>query len=744
MEISDNVKSFIENDNLASAIELLKQRVTLLGNWDIQNEMEKIEFSYNAMLDYMLQNYVDNNAMNERNNTKLQILTINDLVDRAERYKERPADLYCLAMRNQGEIILEDIINDIITTNIDLQAINGQNNETRDSIRNRKHSALGMKMEELRNCMFENVWSSGLWGNSKHEISNTVIDNQNIDEDTKAIFVSAVTLALLEYFDIRKLHFLFDAYLSSNASISMRAIVGIVLALRLYDNRICLSNELKSKLKIMSDDTTFIKDIIFVCTQLQLSCATDAITTKMNTDILPSIMAGRSFKEAMGGVVRRDDDENPEWQKTNADMKAEKKIHEMAEMEHDGADIYLSSFRLMKNFEFFHKTSHWFYPFDPKSPLISKSEQGQITGFVGAMINSTPFCNSDLYSFAISITSIGETIGNLSNRLQSQMTEEERDILESKAKDKSNMSAHRICRFYIFDLYRFYFLYPQHSQFYNPFRHSISDNKKEYSFLPMDMNWCNILTDKSDDIQSGVLLDDYYKEMGNVLLRNGLYHYALKAFQAVDIPETEENAGLFQKLAFCLEKEGLECVEYYRKAYALNSNSHWTLSHLVAVLTAKGEYEECIGYYKELLAMQPENTSHLLGISKCLCRTERYAEALDYVYKLQYIAPDTSGISNILTECLLGTGNLDKLCEHVIGSENIRDILIGAFVFVTEDNYIGAHELFKMAWEQWAKDTSKNKPSFSQEFDSVYNLCKKHMKLKDTIVRMLYDATILR
>ena len=61
MEISDNVKSFIENDNIASAIELLKQRVTLLGNWDIQNEMEKIEFSYNAMLDYMLQNYVDNN-----------------------------------------------------------------------------------------------------------------------------------------------------------------------------------------------------------------------------------------------------------------------------------------------------------------------------------------------------------------------------------------------------------------------------------------------------------------------------------------------------------------------------------------------------------------------------------------------------------------------------------------------------------------------------------------------------------
>ncbi|MBO4663875.1 MAG: tetratricopeptide repeat protein [Bacteroidaceae bacterium] len=737
MEISENVVSFIENDNIASAIELLKQRVTLLGNWDIQNDMEKIEFSYNTMLDYMLQNYVDENAMDERNKTKLQILAINDLIDRAERYKERPADLYCLAMRNHGEMMLEDIIGDLVTTNIDLQTVT-DDKETRDSIRQRKISALRTKIEELRLNMFENVWSSGQWNNSRYETSNTIIDSQNIDDDTKAIFVSAVTLSILEYFDIKKLQFLFDAYYSSSNAVSMRGIVGVVLALRLYDKRIRLSKELTSKLKILSDDTVFIKDIIFVCTQLQLSGATDAITAKMNTDILPSIMAGRSFKEAMGGIKKKgNDDENPEWEKTYADMKAEKKIHEMAEMELDGADIYLSSFRLMKSFDFFHKIPHWFYPFDPKSPLISNSDEGNdSTSIADAIINSTPFCNSDLYSFAISMSSISSmTISNLSDNLKSQMSEDEMDAIISKVKDKANISAHRLCRYYIFDLYRFYFLFPHHSQFYNPFRHSISGNSKEYSFMPMDMGWSKF------DVSN---IDTYYKEMGNVLLRNGLYHYALKAFQAIDIEETEENAGLFQKLAFCLEKEGLDCIDCYRKAYSLNSTSHWTLNHLVAVLMAKEEYDECIGYYKELLAMQPENTNHLLGISKCLCHTGRHEEALEYMYKLQYIAPETSGIGNILVECLLGTGNLDKLCEQVIGSENTQDILIGAFVFITEENYIGAHELFKMAWEQWAKDTSKNKLSFSSEFNSAYDLCKKHMALNDTIVRMLYDATMLR
>ena len=42
------------------------------------------------------------------------------------------------------------------------------------------------------------------------------------------------------------------------------------------------------------------------------------------------------------------------------------------------------------------------------------------------------------------------------------------------------------------------------------------------------------------------------------------------------------------------------------------------------------------------------------------------------------------------------------------------------------------------------REFTKAAATYETDHAGVYNLCKKHMKLKDTIVRMLYDATILR
>ncbi len=735
MNISDNIKAYINKDNIASAIEILKQRVSLLGNWDIQSDMEKVEFSYNSMLDYMLQNYVDDNTKKLRTSTKQELLSINDRLDRAERYKERPADLYCLAMRNYNHNIasIESICDELVKIDLELDTLLDDKG-IRDSIKTRRVKELRDKQEEQRIQMFEVAWSSGPWNISAYEMANAIVENENIDVDTRAIYTSAITLSLLEYFDLRKLDFLFDSYLSDDKAISLRALVGVVLVLRHYPDRINLYEKLKNKIKLLADDVQFVKDILLVCLQLQISSATDTITSKMNNDILPSIMAGKAFKEAMNNVTNKNnEDENPEWQDFKANEKAEKKIREMADLQVDGADIYLSNFRLMKSYEFFRSLPHWFYPFDIQSPFVS-TDGREPNGLSLTILKSSPFCNSDLYSFAISVNYFDKLGEGFGNSLMKGMSEEELNMLKDEGLQNRTLTSREYCRSYIFDLYRFFNLNPQKSQFFNPFKHSITGVNGEYSFLPMDISLLKELPYIKDDII----------DFGNILLRNGLYGYAKKVFLSIDVPEIEEYAGVFQKIGFCLEKTEGDAEIYYEKAYMLASSSVWTLKHLVAALMKKDEYEKCIRYCRELLAIEPENTKCLYNISVCLCRIKSYKEALEYAYKLQYLSPDTDGVHDIMVECLLGTNDMDKLCELVMGSDSLNDTLVSAFVFVQEENYIGAHELFKMAWDMWAKDSSKDKVSFERYYDETYQFCKGFMNLDELIVRMIYDALMLR
>jgi len=736
MEISDNIKDFLFMENIASAMELLKQRVTLLGNWDIQSDLEKAEFSYNSMLDFMLQNYVDADVKDKRNQIILDLYAINNSLDRAERYKDNPADLYCLSIRNhQNEITLESIVGDLISTGVEMDSIK-DGNSGRENVAKHRCDILNERLEELRVLLFETLWTSGNWNGSTLDIASSMIDNENIDENTRAIAVSAVTLGLLEYFDARKVSFLLDAYLSENKVVSARAIVGFILAKKVYEDEFFFCKEINDRIKLMLDDEQFADDIFFVCTQLQLSSATSSITQKMNTDILPSIMAGTNFKEAMSGIKhnKTDNDENPEWDNYKVDKKAEKKIREMADMELDGADIYYSSFRLMKNYPFFNKLAHWFYPFDIESPFLTGKES--LPSTVLSLVKLSPFCSNDLYSFTMSLSGLGSMISTTIDEQINQQMEDNKELVLSKDNILNKMTFHKMIRFFVFDLYRFYHLMPQHRQFLNPFEHDIKFQSSDFPRIA----YCGVF--------ESACTNERLENMGEVFMRNGLYYDACCVFEDMEVEVNEENCHYFQKLAFCKEMcDDDNCINDYKTAYSLDPHSVWTLKHIISRLMLDGStYEDCEPYIKELLDIEPENTKCLYDMIQCLTYRETYEgykEALDYIYKLQYIAPETHGLEFYFIECLIGTNNLDKLCEVVIGSDDYNKTIIGALIFIKEENYIGAHELLKMAWEQWAKDTSKDKDSFYDTFNDV--LHRMHWcEIDDTLANMLYDATILR
>lgn len=74
--------------------------------------------------------------------------------------------------------------------------------------------------------------------------------------------VSAVTMSLLQIFDIRKFMFLLNAYTHQDTMLNQRAIAGIALTCYYYEKRILQYPEAVSRINELNENAEFIKTCI--------------------------------------------------------------------------------------------------------------------------------------------------------------------------------------------------------------------------------------------------------------------------------------------------------------------------------------------------------------------------------------------------------------------------------------------------------------------------------------------------
>ena len=74
--------------------------------------------------------------------------------------------------------------------------------------------------------------------------------------------VSAVTMSLLQIFDIRKFMFLLNAYTHQDTMLNQRAIAGTALTCYYYEKRILQYPEAVSRINEPNENTEFIKTCI--------------------------------------------------------------------------------------------------------------------------------------------------------------------------------------------------------------------------------------------------------------------------------------------------------------------------------------------------------------------------------------------------------------------------------------------------------------------------------------------------
>lgn len=738
MTISQQIQDILcDNPSMSDAIELLRQRLEALGNWDLKSKMEQVEYTYNSMLDYLLQNYIGADIQKELAQIRTSIYSLNIQADRLERIKNQPTDEYFVALRLiKPDQSLAYFITELKNTNEQLEDILSDKS-IRETIRQHDLQPLYDDIEALRIRLFNQVWTSDQWSNADMECAMNALSDESFGKENQAILISAITLSAIEYFDPKKLEVLINAYLLKDPEVSIRSMVGIAILAKQHSDVIIIFDEISHNFNHLRKDDSFCKDFYMVITQLEYSAITDKITSKMNNDILPSIAKNTGLfnikADSMNISVLG---ANPEWDEIRNDSKVMKKVQQMADMQSSGADVHMSSFRHMKGYEFFKKVPHWFYPFNFKNnqfPEINNLINSSNGRYVEFMLKSSGFCDSDKYSLCFSLSKLGNfATGSLAAEVNSAIDEDKmNDVLETFESEATNPSRHTICRNYVFDLYRFFTLSSCSNQITNPFIDRDEDgNKIIGEFFPEETRYYFL-----DD-------DELKLAYGDFLIRNGLFEQARTVLTDL-IPLGE--AELFQKLGFCYEQIGdndAMTTIFYHRANSLKPNSEWTLRHLSNILIKNEIWDEAVKYLDQIIEICPENCKYLNNAALTYFMLEDYDKALELAFKAQYIDEDSAD-TDLIIKCYIITEQYDKAAELTIATDNFRYSLIAAFIFLKEENNISAHEMLKIAWNQWQALESKDKHTFKEEFYDTYDeYCKDLVDFR--ILGMLYDAIILR
>ncbi len=725
-------------ENFSDMFASLSAKVGKMQDWDLQQEMDDIRRTYVMMLRFMVDGVNDPDSPQLLDKLIRRMQAVADRADRIERLKLHHSDKYAIAQRmNAVRMSWDNVLMSLETyqrekgrlrVNGEGLMVNGE--RVRESKREHEEAELIRMHEDVLLGLFEGVWTSDLLSKSDYEALGAILESDAVDPADKAVLVSAVTLALLEMFDERKMMLLFDAWLCPDVEVNQRAIVGMVLVLRKYDERMAKYPALQSRLSLFAEDSAFVKNLFRVMMQLQFSKMTDKVSDKMRTDIIPTIMKSRNLKKGMADFNTEilKNDENPEWYDAKSDDKASRKIQEMAELQQEGADVYMGTFSYMKSYPFFGKLPHWFYPFSfdvPEMMDARKLLKGKVSFFINAMLGSAPFCNSDRYSFCLMLNSVG-VMGEdmLSKQMEMEMSDEGMaDAVKEAMKRKPKPAD--ISRMYIYDLYRFFKAYPYKQEFDDPF----SDKKP--MFTPLRTASLSFMTADSEEMLA----------LGEFFMRKGFYADAKSLFQTLRPEETEDDAHLWQKIGFCQQKQddNRGALSSYLTADSLCPDSKWTIRHIASAAFEARHYDIAERYYDRMLEDDDENLKLLQAKAHCMFAGKRYEEALPLLYKIDYLTDKSADSQTMLAVALIASGDTDKAesllrtytAEHQDNPDTDASVLL-AHVCYCKEATAEAYSLYRRLYEQ--------------STDTFHDLFYKHTDLlplsadRRKTLDMMYDA----
>lgn len=499
--------------------------------------------------------------------------------------------------------------------------------------------------------MFDAIWTSGAWTiDDTNAIYNYLTDDE-IREEYKCLALSATTLSAMKYFDIAKVKILLDQAISDDVKLRVRALTGLIFVIERFSERLILYPQVYSQLQLTSDQQTFRAELNKLQLQLFVSLETKRLERNLQENIIPKLMKQMDTLRIDSSIgldelneKLTENDLNPAWNEQTISPELEKFVREYAALQQSGADVYMGSFKMLKNrFPFFSIASNWFWPFTFDNPDIPKELKDN--KLLQTLFTNAVLCDSDKYSFCLIFNQQGiasKLAGNqqmeelLSNhKLDNVIPKEEEELFKEEMQS------------YVQGFYRFCHLFSHREEIVNPFQLNLFlFDYQAFAFLRED---------------SIAILN-----MADKLFKTKVYDIAQKlyAFAAKSIQDDK----LYQKLGYCYEhfNEIEKAYDCYTKANILAPNTTWTLQRLAVCSRSLEHYDEALTCYDQLAIEKSEDANIALHQAECLIHLKRYEEAFKYLFKANYLAPDSRSSERALAWCSLLTNKYEQAEKYYL------------------------------------------------------------------------------
>jgi tetratricopeptide (TPR) repeat protein len=645
---------FLTKNRIKDALDTLVMLTNACRNRDFRSQLDNHAETYLTLLKYAFELRDDPQKESVYNRLVKEIMELTD--DAKEDIIRSHNMLNYYNLKITPETLAEQIIADIsgMIDRLNLQSESDvesndvagidriyKTNEYRDNIR----------------ALFRILWHSDKLKDTEIILLERLTGSNSIAWYDKCVIVSGLTLSLMRHYDSKKIDLLFTFYETGEKEVWQRALVGLVLCLTFYNQRILYYPEIMQRLKATQGMKHSDRTIEIIIRQFIKARETEKITRRIQEEILPEMIKIKSKLEEKLDLenllsFKDPEDKNPEWENFFRDSPdVYNKLEEFSNMQMEGADVFLGAFAMLKNFDFFNEINNWFLPFYKENDFVSATFENSGSSidpvkFSEGIERSNFLCNSDKYSFCLNVKHIPDfqkssvmELFNMELQAMNEMAADD-ELINSDARTKVIITQ------YFHDLYRFYKLHPLRAEFNDVFK--ISGQIYDAEFFK---HWI-------DDM--GII-----GNIGEFFFEKNYYTDAMAIFK--QLIDNKHNYELYEKIAYCYQQTGdfNKALEYYHKAELLDKNKLWLINRIAWCYRKKGEYEIASAYYHEAEKLEPEDLLIQASLGHIYMEMGEYEKALKYYFKVEYLQPENHKVYRPISWCSFMIGKLENAIKYL-------------------------------------------------------------------------------
>ena len=485
--------------------------------------------------------------------------------------------------------------------------------------------------------LFNYVLTSGMWTDGFSAAMEEMLLSPTVDTGDCQLLVAGVMLATINCFDITKFRLLIHLYQkATDEEVRQRALIGWAFALNTEIAQSIYAEENTLVEKLLEDEACC-QELVELQKQLIYCIDAERDHATIQNEIMPDLIKQPGFRITRNGIEETDESDlneilHPDETEANLE-RMEASFQKIVDMQKQGSDVYFGGFSQMKRFPFFNEAANWFIPFDFNHPdLVDISEKFKNSRFLHSVIRSSPFCNSDQYSFTLAFDQV---LDRIPPSYIEFMENSEASFYEFAEEEKSTPTfIRRMC---LQDLYRFFRIFKDRDAFRKIFAREEQDylilSKSTFRQTHVETSFNEVtafLLKKNRRTEAAAMLDNYGEH------RRDYHYYMMSAYL------------------------GREPKTNYAQALALQPDSERALAGYARALFNEGAYQEALENYDKLLTLQPDKKSYLLNKAVCLTNLKRYDEAERLLFRLNYEMEDDANVNRVLAWTLTCDGKYEQ------------------------------------------------------------------------------------